>query len=107
MLNTDPARADAFIELKQTMPALVDNLAVESPTTYEMLVPHVTFQQHEGLEEYFAHTVRSMVKGLPLRGEAMQNENEVEPDGESDEEIKQPNEDAVQGDDNQYLDPGS
>ena len=66
LLNQDPERANVFLNLQSTEPEQIQELAVQSPATFEMLCPHEAFIQSEGLEEYYQHTVRRFVKGLTL-----------------------------------------
>ena len=39
-------------------------LALSSPATYDILDPPPEFNRREGLEEYFEHSVRYMIKNL-------------------------------------------
>ena len=85
LLNTDAEQAEAFIQLKQTNPDEIMRLALSSPATYDILDPPPEFNRREGLEEYFEHSVRYMIKNLTLQERRVES-YEIEPDGVTDDE---------------------
>ena len=58
--------AEDFRDMCENNREEFDNLQGTSSATFEMLIPHDLYQDREGMDEYYEHTVRKIADNLTL-----------------------------------------